>query len=134
MVLKRIGLNIRALRDKRGLSQEELAGRAKVARRAVQQLESGDGNPTIGTLEAIAKVLACPVGHLLDGVNQFPQNTEAQSLNDAALLVQAFAASSPGQRALLLYTATGHERYLRQLEAIPALAQFAKTLKKVVSS
>ena len=47
---------IRTLRQKRGITAEELADRAGITRATVAKIESGDGNPTISTLDAISGV------------------------------------------------------------------------------
>lgn len=52
-----IGLKISEMRKTKRLSQEELAAKSGVARRAIQRLENGEGSSTISTLEAIAKAL-----------------------------------------------------------------------------
>lgn len=51
-----IGLRVRALREKAGLTQADLASRLKVSQQVVLRLESGEAaNPTVTTLERIAK-------------------------------------------------------------------------------
>lgn len=53
--------NLRAARVAAGLTQDELATRAGVARRALQKLESGEGMPTLTTAMNIAIVLGTHV-------------------------------------------------------------------------
>lgn len=67
MDVKALGLNIRRLRKDAGLTQEELAEKAKIANRALQRLEAGDGNPTIETLAAIAQAVGAPLTGLFNG-------------------------------------------------------------------
>lgn len=52
---------VRNLRMKRGMAAEELAKRAGLTRVTVANLESGQGNPTIETINALSRVfdLAC---------------------------------------------------------------------------
>lgn len=51
-----IGLRVRALREKAGLTQADLASRLNVSQQMVSRLESGEAaNPTVTTLERIAK-------------------------------------------------------------------------------
>jgi transcriptional regulator with XRE-family HTH domain len=57
MDLKALGVKISNLREAAGLSQEKLAGLAKVSRGALQQLEGGEGNPTVQTIMAIGSIL-----------------------------------------------------------------------------
>jgi predicted RNase H-like HicB family nuclease/transcriptional regulator with XRE-family HTH domain len=50
-----VAIQIRWLREDLGLTQRELAGKAGVSQQQIAKLEKPSGNPTIGTLEAIAK-------------------------------------------------------------------------------
>lgn len=52
-----IGEKIRFMRLKKGLSQEELAFNAKINTSYLGQIERGDKNPTINTLDKIAQGL-----------------------------------------------------------------------------
>lgn len=52
-----VGLNIRKIRQKRGLSQEKLAGLADVHRAYIGQIERGEKNIGLINLEKIAKAL-----------------------------------------------------------------------------
>jgi transcriptional regulator with XRE-family HTH domain len=47
---------IRNLRKKWGITAEELAQRAELTRATVAKIESGDGNPTIDTIESLSRV------------------------------------------------------------------------------
>ena len=52
-----VALQIRWARAKEGLSQNELAKRAKVTQQQIAKLERPGENPTIGTIQKIAKAL-----------------------------------------------------------------------------
>ena len=52
-----VGFNIRRIREKRGLSQEELAALAGLHRAYVGQIERGEKNIGLKNLEKIAKAL-----------------------------------------------------------------------------
>ena len=54
---KRVGLNIRRIREERGLSQEKLAGLAGIHRVYMGQVERGEKNIGVVNLEKIAKAL-----------------------------------------------------------------------------
>jgi len=55
---KRLGRNIKALRQNRGISQEALANAANLKLSNLAKLEGGfNSNPTLSTLAAIARVL-----------------------------------------------------------------------------
>jgi transcriptional regulator with XRE-family HTH domain len=58
MKLRRtVARNLRRLRKKRGLSQEELADRAGLNRNYVGMIEREENAPTVDALEQIAKAL-----------------------------------------------------------------------------
>jgi transcriptional regulator with XRE-family HTH domain len=62
----RFGDGVRAQRQRRGLTQDALAKLAGVSRVTVIAIESGTGNATIATLDAIAKALKVDVRELFD--------------------------------------------------------------------
>lgn len=68
--LKRFGTNIRALREKRELSQEELAEIADLDRTYVGGLERGERNATLGSILRIAKALKTTVADLCEGIDR----------------------------------------------------------------
>ena len=47
---------IRTLRQKRGLTAEQLAEKAGMTRATVAKIEAGDGNPTLDTIRALSNV------------------------------------------------------------------------------
>lgn len=58
MKLRRlVARNLRRLRQKSGLSQEELADRAGLNRNYVGMIEREENSPTVDALEVIAKAL-----------------------------------------------------------------------------
>ena len=56
-VTKRVGANLRRVREAEGISQEDLAGRAGLHRTYVSGVERGVRNPTVKVLDKIAKAL-----------------------------------------------------------------------------
>jgi transcriptional regulator with XRE-family HTH domain len=58
--------NLRRLREKAGLSQEELAARAGLARTYISGIENGRRNPTVIVLYEIATQLGADPRELLD--------------------------------------------------------------------
>ncbi|MFD9124681.1 helix-turn-helix domain-containing protein [Kitasatospora sp. NPDC059571] len=60
-----VGSKIRLRRQQRGMSAAELARRAGLSKGTLSQLEAGNGNPTIDTLDAIAVALSIPLADLL---------------------------------------------------------------------
>jgi transcriptional regulator with XRE-family HTH domain len=52
-----LATQLRRLREKRGLTQVELAERSGVPRSEIGEIERGRANPTVATLAALAKPL-----------------------------------------------------------------------------
>jgi len=65
-IRKRLGANIRRLREEKGFSQEELGFEANSGRTYVSELERGKRNATATVIEKFAKVLGVSPGQLLD--------------------------------------------------------------------
>ena len=59
-----LGEAIRQLRNKRGLSQEDLAHAAVVTTGTVSTIERGNSNPTWGTVKRIAQALGVTIVEL----------------------------------------------------------------------
>lgn len=60
-----VSRNIQRIRTERELSLGELARRAGVSKQTLSKIEQGQGNPTIGTLEEVAKALGIRITGLL---------------------------------------------------------------------
>jgi transcriptional regulator with XRE-family HTH domain len=54
---KKVGANVRVLREKAEISQEELADRSRLHRTYISGVERGVRNPTVLVLAKIAKAL-----------------------------------------------------------------------------
>lgn len=63
---KALGKNIRALRKKKELTQEELAYKSELDYSYINQIENGKRNPSMEAVERIAKALGTKVQNLLD--------------------------------------------------------------------
>lgn len=61
---------LRRERDRAGLSLTELARRAGIAKSTLSQLESGNGNPSVETLWALAVALGVPFSRVVDTETQ----------------------------------------------------------------
>lgn len=57
----RVGLNLQNARRERGLSQEELAHKAKIHQTYLSGVEQGKRNPSILVLQRIAKALGIEI-------------------------------------------------------------------------
>lgn len=65
-VRKRLGINVRRLREASGRSQEAFADDAGIHRTYVSDVERGTRNPTILVVAKLAKALNVTPGTLLD--------------------------------------------------------------------
>lgn len=65
-IRKRLGRNVRRLREEKGWSQEAFADEAGIHRTYVSDIERGARNPTITVVEKLAKPLGVKAGSLLD--------------------------------------------------------------------
>jgi transcriptional regulator with XRE-family HTH domain len=64
-VKKRLGTNLRRLREAKGLSQEAFAFEAGIHRTYVSDIERGARNPTITVVENLAAALGVTASELL---------------------------------------------------------------------
>ena len=67
-VRRRLGLNLKKLREEQGFSQESFADHCGLHRTYISGIERGVRNPTVVILDKIAKALKVPAGTLLDDV------------------------------------------------------------------
>jgi transcriptional regulator with XRE-family HTH domain len=63
---ERLTMRVKQLRESRGLTQEALAEKAGLSRAYIARLEIGRHDPTLSTLEKLAKALKVKVGKLLE--------------------------------------------------------------------
>jgi transcriptional regulator with XRE-family HTH domain len=64
--IRRMAQRIQELRERRGLTQEQLAVKAGISRGYLARLETARHDPTLSTLEKLAKALGVKVGRLLE--------------------------------------------------------------------
>lgn len=64
----RLGKKIISIRQKRKLSQEQLALLSDLDRTYLARIEEGKANPSIKVLNKISRVLKTRIAHLLKGV------------------------------------------------------------------
>ncbi len=62
-----VAAQVRALREGRGWTQEQLAEAAGLSRDAISRIERGDREPKLVTLEAIAAAVGVDVARLMAG-------------------------------------------------------------------
>lgn len=66
-IRRRLGLNVKLLRAKKGWSQEDLGFEAELHRTYISGIERGLRNPTISIVARLAAVLSVSPGCLLEG-------------------------------------------------------------------
>ncbi|MGA3398754.1 MAG: helix-turn-helix transcriptional regulator [Acetobacteraceae bacterium] len=98
-----IGERIRAARQERGWTQEQLAEAVGVSRSAVAQWETGRAGQLTGNLSRIAEVLSVGIEHLTHG-REKRANMQAGTGDELALL-RLYRECAPEDRQLLLRTA-----------------------------
>ena len=74
------GAVIRRLREKKKMTQEELAGRIYVSGKAVSKWETGQGFPDVSLLEPLAEALGISVIELLSGEDVRNRNRSSDML------------------------------------------------------
>lgn len=72
---ERFGANLTRLRERAGISQEELGVRASLHRTAVGQLERGERVARVDTFVKLAGSLSCDPLDLLEGLSWEPGGT-----------------------------------------------------------
>lgn len=65
-IQRRLGWNVKKLREAKGWSQEEFAFEADIHRTYISDIERGARNPTIQILDKLAKSLNVEPARLLD--------------------------------------------------------------------
>lgn len=64
---KRLGLRLKAIREAKGLTQEEAAERAAIHAKHLGVIEGGKGNATLGTLVALAYAYEVSLAAFFEG-------------------------------------------------------------------
>jgi len=105
-----IGENIKALRERSGMSQEQLAARIGKTRSAVSQYESGKIIPRMGVIESIASVF------MVDKTEVIGSDDVSGASKDMVALMDACENLTPEQVRVLLDTA-------RQFSALNARSE-----------
>lgn len=65
-LLREFGVRLRNLRRERNMSQEKLANLAEITISQVSRIERGEVNPTLSTLDVIAKSIGVSRGELIE--------------------------------------------------------------------
>lgn len=126
----RLGANVRALRQARGLTQEQLGEATGQGRVYVQRIEGGTINATLKTLVSLSRALACSVEDLV----------RAQEPSDATLHIDvpvgSYVAPAPNTYAIEFPSAVALDvakivaRHLGK--SIPLLEQPSRTVTAII--
>jgi transcriptional regulator with XRE-family HTH domain len=65
-LLKKFGLHLKSIRDKKGMSQEALANEANISLSQIGRIERGEINATLSTLDALAGGLKVSLKELVN--------------------------------------------------------------------
>ena len=63
--VERVAMRVKEWRERRGLTQEQLANKARISRGYLARLETARQDPKLSTLEKLAKALKVDVAKLL---------------------------------------------------------------------
>jgi transcriptional regulator with XRE-family HTH domain len=75
-----VARNVKRLRGERNLSMAALAGQAGLSKQTLSKIEQGQGNPTLGTLEAISMALGTTARAL---ITEWGSSIRVQSASSA---------------------------------------------------
>lgn len=84
---KQVGVRLRELRLARGLTQEALAERSELSYKFVGEVERGSANPTLDTLDRLARALEIGIGELIPAGQ--PLSAATVSASDYAIVRDA---------------------------------------------
>jgi transcriptional regulator with XRE-family HTH domain len=141
--MKELGLTIKALREAKGLSQDELAAGLKVTRATVSGWEAGDYAPRGKRLRAIATALGVTVPELMSGRARATQRAAGtliavESNGDEVPVLELVSAepkiwAKTHRRVILLEDKTGHRfGILATDETIQALESCLLALRELL--
>jgi transcriptional regulator with XRE-family HTH domain len=80
----RLGARIRALRERGGITQVQLAERAGIGIETVSRLERGIENPTIGMLETVCRALNVDIHELFERAYSVEEYIRKQDVRQIA--------------------------------------------------
>lgn len=112
-----VGKNIQSLRKQKKLTQEKLGERAGIDAKYISALELGYRNPTVTTLEKIAKGLGVEVYELFIFFTPYPEQEKAKIVKSITSIIKGTDAKTLNTCLELLtklLIGTGHMQRLRQ--------------------
>jgi transcriptional regulator with XRE-family HTH domain len=100
----RVAASVRQHRDRDGRSLAELAAAAGIGKSTLHAIETGDANPSIETIWALARALGVPFGELLDPpgpdvrVVRAGEGPRIESAEGAGMIAHLVATTARGAR------------------------------------
>ncbi len=89
-----ISRNVRSLRLERGLTQQQLADKAKINVQHISRIERGGSNLTVDNLERLAIALKVPTPHLLSAsLAAVVTRSNLDRFDDALRILEALRAA-----------------------------------------
>lgn len=111
-----VGLRVKEMRERAGLSQNRLAKRAGCAQSTLSAIESTTKKPSTETLRGIARALGCTVAELMgESADEEPDTAEAT-------LLRAFRALNEVGQAELIKRALEYTEITRYTEKSMAIS------------
>ena len=116
-----INVAITSARQKRGISQSQLARTAGISQPALSAIESGDANPSAATVILLARAMNCTISELYGESEQ--SGPPALTDYEEQLLTQARQLNADGRRKLAEYARdlSENERYTKERSAKTAI-------------
>lgn len=113
-IAKVIGKRIRNYRTSKGLSQEKLAELASCHPTYIGQLERGEKNATVESIERIATALSIPLSVLFEKVGQVDEN-ESEGENIPLACYEFLLSKTPKKQKYLFNIILEIEKYSKNV-------------------
>jgi transcriptional regulator with XRE-family HTH domain len=81
---QQFGMKVKELRAEAGLTQEELAERVGVFRTYMSRIETGEANPTLTAIHAVAGALSVEVQRLFEPLTASPKAVRTRAKRPAS--------------------------------------------------
>lgn len=126
---QKVGLRVRKIREKRGISLEELAEQSELDLNFLRTLEEKNLSTSLGPLLKIARVLGCRLGTFLDDAEVGDPLVVRKSSRDKSVTMQ-----DTGKSAALGYYSLGRGKSDRHMEPFFIEIDYSEDEEKRLSS
>lgn len=142
MNIKDLGRKLTLYRDRAGFTMEGLAAKSGVAENTILAIEKGRGNPTVGTLDALAKTIGIPVVSLFEAdlqplktavkIKRGLQPKTVPSVEDTFQLLSHYRGLPPERKALVAMFVFDDPSYLVEFpDFVHALEVYLRSSKLI---